>query len=105
MARDASPAVYWGQYLASRTAAMALLMLTGHVGNWEVLGFLMAVLGYQFEAIAWPIDNPYISNWLFDIRQRRGLGIITKWNATDRMVEVLQGGGALGFIADQNAGD
>jgi KDO2-lipid IV(A) lauroyltransferase len=86
-------------------AGKPLIMLTGHVGNWEVLGFLMAVLGYRCEAIARPIDNPYISDWLFGIRRRRGLGIITKWNATDRMLEVLRGGGALGFIADQNAGD
>lgn len=86
-------------------AGKPVIMLTGHVGNWEVLGFLMAVLGYRVDAIARPIDNPYISDWLFGIRQRRGLGIITKWDATDRMVEVLRNGGALGFIADQNAGD
>ncbi len=39
------------------------------------------------------------------VREKRGLRIITKWDATDRMLEVLNNGGSLGFIADQNAGD
>jgi len=82
-----------------------VILLTGHVGNWEVLGYLLAVLGYDLDAIARPIDNPLINDWLLGIRQRRGMRIITKFDATQHMVETLQRGGALGFIADQNAGD
>lgn len=81
------------------------IMVTGHLGNWEVLGYLLAVLGLRMEAVARPLDNPLISRWLFGIRERRGLRIITKWGAVDRMADVLDSGGTLGFIADQNAGD
>lgn len=81
------------------------ILITGHLGNWEVLGYMLAVLGYPLEAIARPIDNPLVNRWLLDIRQRHGMRIITKWDATEQMVEVLRGGGSLGFIADQNAGD
>lgn len=81
------------------------LLVTGHVGNWEIMGFLMAVWGFQVDAIARPINNPMINDWLLGIRQKRGMRVITKWNATDQMMQSLQGGGALGFIADQNAGD
>lgn len=81
------------------------VMVTGHLGNWEVLGYSMALLGYDLDAIARPIDNPLVNDWLLGIRQRRGMRIITKWNATDRMLQVLREGGALGFIADQNAGN
>lgn len=81
------------------------ILLTGHYGNWELLGFLLATLGMDIEAIARPIDNPLINRWLTGVREHRGLRLITKWGATDRMVNVLQRGGALGFIADQNAGD
>ncbi|MCX5659883.1 MAG: lysophospholipid acyltransferase family protein [Planctomycetota bacterium] len=86
-------------------AGKPAILVTGHLGNWEVLGYLMAVLGYRCDAIARPIDNRLISDWLMGVRQRRGLRIITKWDATDRMLDVLRAGGALGFIADQNAGD
>jgi len=81
------------------------ILLTGHLGNWEVLGYLLAVLGYDVDAIARPLNNPRVNDWLLGIRQKRGMRIITKWDATDRMVGVLSRGGALAFIADQNAGD
>jgi KDO2-lipid IV(A) lauroyltransferase len=86
-------------------AGRPVILLTGHVGNWEVLGYLLAVLGYELDAIARPIDNPLINDWLLSIRQRQGMRIITKFDATNHMVETLNRGGALGFIADQNAGD
>lgn len=86
-------------------AGKPVIMLTGHLGNWEVLGYLLALLGYDIDAIARPIDNRLINDWLLGIRERKGMRIITKWDATERMLEVLGQGGALGFIADQNAGD
>jgi Kdo2-lipid IVA lauroyltransferase/acyltransferase len=86
-------------------AGKPLILLTGHLGNWEVLGGLLAVLGFPIAAVARPLDNRLVNDWLLGVRERRGLAVITKWNATERMLEVLDGGGALGFIADQNAGD
>ncbi|MCC6580183.1 MAG: lysophospholipid acyltransferase family protein [Phycisphaeraceae bacterium] len=82
-----------------------LLLLTGHVGNWEVMGTLLALLGYPIHALARPLDNPLVNDWVAGIREKRGLSLITKWDATDRMVEIIDRGGVLGFIADQNAGD
>jgi KDO2-lipid IV(A) lauroyltransferase len=87
------------------SAGRPAILVTGHLGNWEVLGYLLALLGFRLDAVARPIDNPLINEYLLGIRERRGMRIITKFNASDRMVEVLQQGGALGFIADQNAGD
>jgi KDO2-lipid IV(A) lauroyltransferase len=94
-----------GSALRMLNARRPCIVLTGHLGNWEVLGYILAVLGYDINALARPIDNPLINDWLLGIRERKGLKIITKWDATDRMLAVLRSGGALGFIADQNAGD
>lgn len=86
-------------------ARKPVILVTGHLGNWEVLGYLLAVIGYEVDAIARPIDNRLINDWLLGIRENKGMRIITKWDATNRMLEVLGRGGALGFISDQNAGD
>lgn len=86
-------------------AGQPAIMLTGHVGNWEALGYMLATLGYPVDAIARPIDNPLINDWLLGIRQKQGMRIITKFDASQRMIEVLDRGGTLAFIADQNAGD
>jgi Kdo2-lipid IVA lauroyltransferase/acyltransferase len=81
------------------------ILVTGHYGNWEVLGYLLALLGVDLAAIARPIDNPLVNDWLLGVRQAKGMRIITKWGATEPMVELLGRGGTLGFIGDQNAGD
>ncbi|MEX0885136.1 MAG: lysophospholipid acyltransferase family protein [Phycisphaeraceae bacterium] len=94
-----------GPALELLNARKPAILLTGHLGNWEVLGYVLALLGYDMAAIARPLDNPLINRWLLGIREKRGLEIITKFNATDRMLYVLRHAGALGFIADQNAGD
>lgn len=103
----------WARHVQLGTIAPALrrliagepaVLLTGHLGNWEVLGYLLATLGLRIEALARPIDNPLVNDWLLGIRQKRGLNIITKFDATDRMLAVLGNGGTLAFIADQNAG-
>ncbi len=81
------------------------LLVTGHVGNWELLGYLLATLGYKVHALARPLDNPYLNRWLLGIREQRGLSIITKWDATEQMISVIDRRELLAFIADQNAGD
>ena len=94
-----------GPALRLLNAGRPVILVTGHVGNWEVLGYLLATLGYDIDALARPLDNRLINDWLLGIRERRGMRIITKWDAADRMVAVLERGGALAFIADQNAGE
>ncbi len=81
------------------------IVLTGHLGNFEVLGYTMSLLGYDIDAVARPLDNQKLNDWLYGIREAKGMRIITKFNATDRMLAVLRRGGYLGFTADQNAGE
>lgn len=102
---DHARIVNLGRAMELLNARTPCVVLTGHLGNWEVLGYMLATLGYDINAIARPIDNPLINDWILGIRERKGMKIITKWDATDRMLAVLRNGGALGFIADQNAGD
>jgi KDO2-lipid IV(A) lauroyltransferase len=81
-----------------------LIMLTGHYGNWEVLGYVLATLGFPTTSIARPLDNPYISEYVFGVREKTGQKIIAKKGATTEVTEVLDRKGTVGFIADQNAG-
>lgn len=80
------------------------IMLTGHYGNWELLGFLLAALGFEITAVMRPLDNPYLNDWLMGARQARGLQLLYKKGATRSAEEILEAGGVLCFIADQNAG-
>lgn len=81
------------------------ILVTGHYGNWEVLGYLMALLGIDLSAVARPIDNPLVNDWLLGVREAKGLRIITKWGASEEMTALMDRGGTLAFIGDQNAGE
>ncbi len=82
-----------------------LLMVTGHCGNWELLGFVLALLRFRMSALARPLDNPWLDRWIRSVREARGLEILTKWGATSQVQELIQARARVGFIADQNAGD
>jgi KDO2-lipid IV(A) lauroyltransferase len=81
-----------------------LILLTAHYGNFEILGYVLALLGFPTSSIARPLDNKYISDWLFGVRERLGQKVIIKKGATEEVVQVLDSKGAVGFVADQNAG-
>lgn len=81
-----------------------LIMLTGHYGNWEILGYVLASLGFPTVSVARPLDNPYVNQWLLGVREKKGQRIVDKKGATQDITETLENHGTVGFIADQNAG-
>ena len=81
-----------------------LLMVTGHYSNFEIMGYLLGLFGFNVYSIARPLDNKYISRYLYDVRQRAGQKIIDKKGASELMEEITSNGATLCFIADQDAG-
>jgi KDO2-lipid IV(A) lauroyltransferase len=81
-----------------------LIVLTGHYGNWEILGYVLATLGFETATVARPIDNPYCDDWVFGVRARQGQRMIDKRGATTELTQLLEEGGCVAFVADQNAG-
>jgi KDO2-lipid IV(A) lauroyltransferase len=81
-----------------------LIMLTGHYGNWEITGYTLATLGFETVSVARPLNNPYLNDWLLGFRQRRGQRVINKKGASTEIADLLESGGVVAFVADQNAG-
>jgi len=81
-----------------------LIFLTGHFGNWEVVGYTMAALGFPNSAVARNLDNPYLNEYMLGVRQKRGMTILDKRGAAGVIPELLENKGAVSFIADQDAG-
>ncbi len=81
-----------------------LLLVTGHYGNFEIIGYLMALFGFNIYSIARPLDNKFISNYLYGVRERTGQKIIDKKGAAELMGNISSSGATLCFIADQDAG-
>lgn len=81
------------------------VLLTGHCGNWELLGYAMALLGFPLHALYRPLDLAPLDRWVRQTRQTRGLVLVDKFGATEDLPALMRVGGAAGFVADQNAGD
>ncbi len=81
------------------------IMVTGHVGNWEVLGYTMALLGFRIHALYRPLDLRPLDVWVRRTREARGLTLVDKFGAVDRLPGIMAQGMPVGFVADQNAGD
>lgn len=80
------------------------LLLTAHCGNWEVLGYTMALLGFRMHAVYRPLDLRPADRWLRQTRSRRGLELVDKFGAMHRLPALLSQGESAAFVADQNAG-
>lgn len=103
----------WAKYLKLRKLDDAIrvllrgkgcIMLTGHYGNWELLGFGLATLGFDIMAVMRPLDNEYLNKYLVEQRERSGLKLLYKKGVAKSAGDILESGGVLCFIADQNAG-
>src|SRR3954466_14802409 len=77
------------------TRSKGLLMLTGHYGNWEILGYVLATLGFETTSVARPLDNPHVNDWLLGVRERKGQRIIDKKGATTELTPLLERGGTV----------
>lgn len=85
-------------------AGEGVILLTGHLGNWELLGYTLGLLGFNATAVARRFDNPFVDRYLMGLREIRGLTVLDKRGASAQSVPVLARGEPLCFIADQDAG-
>jgi KDO2-lipid IV(A) lauroyltransferase len=81
-----------------------LLIVTGHFGNWEMGGYALGLFGFATHAIARPLDNPYLDDFMRRFRERTGQKILAKHGDFQHMQAVLENGGVLATLADQDAG-
>jgi Kdo2-lipid IVA lauroyltransferase/acyltransferase len=81
-----------------------VILITGHHGNFELTAFTMAAIGFETVAIMRPLDNVYLNDYVVRTRASRGLRLMSKAGATDEVMGILQRGGTIGFVADQDAG-
>ncbi len=81
-----------------------VLIVTGHFGNWEVAGYVMGLLGFRTYAVARVLDNGYLEGYVRRLRQSAGQTLIAKKDDFDRFTAVLQQGGKVATLADQDAG-
>ena len=81
-----------------------VLIVAAHLGNFEVGGYVLGILGFPTYTVARTLDNPHLDRFVNRFRAGTGQHIIPKNGGYDQIVEVLSCGGTMTFLADQYAG-
>jgi KDO2-lipid IV(A) lauroyltransferase len=79
------------------------ILLAGHFGNWEVAGMGIAAKGIPIDAVARRQRNPWFDAHMSHLRERLGMGVVYRDEATREIPKRLRQSRTVALIADQNA--
>lgn len=83
-----------------------VILATGHLGNFEWLGWYMAKFIPNLNAIMKPLHNPYLNNFIIKSRLKMGIKLIfTGENAFKEGLKALRENESLAIVGDQDAGE
>ena len=89
-------------FLDARKRGKGVLILTGHIGAWELSSFAHALYGYPLNFMARPLDNQRIDALVNSYRCASGNRAIFKNESARVMLKILKDAGTIGILADQN---
>jgi KDO2-lipid IV(A) lauroyltransferase len=91
-------------FRAALAQGKGLVLASGHIGNHEIGAAALSARGIPLDLVVQRQANPLFDAALVASRERLGLGIIDRFQATRLAIKALRGGRAVAFAADQNAG-
>jgi KDO2-lipid IV(A) lauroyltransferase len=80
-----------------------LLLLTGHLGNWEIGGAAITARGVALDVVGKGMRNQGFQDDLFAVRERLGMRIIEMSDAPKEGLRSLGAGKVLALLGDQRA--
>jgi len=80
-----------------------VILVAGHLGNWELAGSYLAARGLPMEAVARQMENPLFDAYLTRTRTRLGMDVIWDGDAVRRVPRALRNNGVVAFLMDQGA--
>ena len=81
-----------------------VFFLGGHFGSWELSVATFGMFGFPTGVVARKLDNPYLNAWFETSREQSGNKIYSKNGGFDGMTKLVQSGGHLALLVDQDAG-
>ena len=89
---------------ADYRAGNGVVIVAGHLGNWEIGAAAIAARGYGIDIIAKRAKNPLFYRHILEARARLGVGVIDFTVAPRGALKALRNGRVVAFAADQHAG-
>ncbi len=94
----------WEHVRTVLDAGRGAIVVTGHIGNWELLAAYFAGKGIPIAGIARRINDPRLNRLLVDFRARNGVRTILRESPSSgrEILQVLRAHGVLALLIDQD---
>lgn len=90
------------RYVEVLSKGKGILIVTGHLGSFELLGHAIGLFGHPLAAIARNFRNPYLDTWWRGLREARGNTIIDRTGAFKETIAKIEQGTSVAILFDQN---
>jgi KDO2-lipid IV(A) lauroyltransferase len=91
----------WDLFERLHARGRGLIVVTGHLGNWEIGGAYVAARGLPIDVVARRMGNPLFDGYLTRTRSRLGMAVVPDQDAVRRTPRALAQGRVVAFVADQ----
>jgi KDO2-lipid IV(A) lauroyltransferase len=98
--RGGVDALTWVRRL--RAEGRGVLILTGHLGCWELLGAFLARRLGGIGVVTGTVHNPPLDAWLQGRRRRLGMQVLPREGGVRPLLALLRRGGVAAVLLDQN---
>jgi KDO2-lipid IV(A) lauroyltransferase len=82
-----------------------VIVLTAHIGNWELGGAVIALLNYPFWVVVLEHKNKNVNNFFNHQRESKGVKFIPVGITVKRCLTVLKQNGMVALAGDRDFGD
>ncbi len=89
-------------YLAARARGKGVLIVTGHLGAWELSSFYHSLRGYPMSMVARPLDNRRLDEFVNGIRCLHGNRVLNKDDFARGLLTAMRRGETVGILMDTN---
>ncbi|MDP9279571.1 MAG: lysophospholipid acyltransferase family protein [Gemmatimonadota bacterium] len=91
----------WEEIEEVMSKGKGAVLVTGHIGNWELAGAYVAARGIPLDAIVRGMANPLFDAYINHTREVSGMTVVHDSEAVRRTPRSLRAGRAVAFVADQ----
>ena len=89
-------------YLRARERGKGVLVLTGHLGAWELSSFYHSLMGMPMGMVIRRLDNPLVDAFVNRIRCLHGNRVIHKDDFARGLIASMRAGETVGILMDTN---
>ncbi len=89
-------------YLAARERGRGVLIVTGHLGAWELSSFWHSLMGHPMTMVIRRLDNPRVDRMVNAIRCMHGNRVVHKDDFARGLLVAMRRGETVGILMDTN---